>query len=90
MDDAGFCDGMARIRNEEKLGLWPSPMQFPGGLGGTDYVVSALNNHSWNLAERLGVVKQVAIALKKAPIHKIMTLNSGKGCRKGILPEFIH
>src|ERR1700722_4504188 len=83
----GIEGAVTAVRCNNQLGFRPRTMKRPGTLHGTDDIITALHNYSWNMPNLRGVFEQLRVGLHKTPINEIMCLDARK--RQGELVLFV-
>lgn len=79
--------GVAGVRHHYELCLGPGLVEFPGSCCRGHHIISALNDDARNLPQLVCVLQQLRVALKKSPVHEIMTFDPSKGEGEVINPE---
>ena len=72
----GIERAMPAIGRHDQLGLRPGAMQRPRALHGTDHVVTALHNHTGDVADARGVRQQLVVRFEESLVDEVVRLKS--------------
>src|SRR5450631_4258634 len=85
---AGLEGGMARIRNETKISLGPSPVQIPCSSRRANHVVASLHDRRRNVPDTFYVVQQLHLAAQETAVHEVMAFDASHGESELVLAPF--